>query len=261
MCGCWGQQPRHLQPRRLFLEGAGARTQHADRRLLIEGPMQSDGTVARRRRARRALDHDDVALAAQPVDQGARRGVAHRHVVRADECHEPALHPVDAVDDRDAGRLEPPHILDHGRIVGGHEHHRIRPAGQGFADQHLLLPDIVRRLGHVVHRPSTGLGRHPVGGEASRGIGRIDPVLGEDGECDGTGHVSSSWVDCLLQHKVGNLGLSCSREPSASSALMSARGPGLCGRTLSPVAGGRIFGLGHGDRKFNGSLNLFVELI
>ena len=63
--------------------------------------------------------------------------------------------------------------------------------GQGLADQHLLLADVVGRLGNIVHGAATGLGRHPVGGQPGRRIGRIEPVLGENGERQGTGHVSS----------------------------------------------------------------------
>ena len=71
---------------------------------------------------------------------------------------------------------------DHGRIVGRHEDHRVGPLRQGLADQHLLLADIVGRLRHVVDGPRAGLGGDPVGRQPGGGIGRIDPVLGENGE-------------------------------------------------------------------------------
>jgi hypothetical protein len=59
---------------------------------------------------------------------------------------------------------------------------------KGLADQRLLLADVVGRLGHVVDRPRAGLGRHPVGGQPGGRIGRIDPVLGEDGKRAGLSH-------------------------------------------------------------------------
>ena len=53
----------------------------------------------------------------------------------------------------------------------------------------LLLADVVGRLGHKVRGPRAGFGGDPVGGQAGRGIGGIDPVLGEDSEGEGRGMV------------------------------------------------------------------------
>jgi hypothetical protein len=126
-----------------------------------------------------------------------------------------------------------------GRIVRGHEHHGVRPIGQGLADQHLLLADVIGRLGHIVHGASTGLSRHPVGGKARRRIGRIDPVLGEDGERGGTGHVSSSWFHRLLRNEVGILVFHALAD-RALPALLLARSLGGVPGTM-PVRRNGIF--------------------
>ena len=114
--------------------------------------------------------------------------MAHGDVVGADEAYNLALHAIDAGHDRDAGSGKARQVGHHLPVVDRHEHHGVGHGGQRLADQGLLLADIVGRLGHKVHGPRAGFGGDPVGGQAGGGIGRIDAVLGEHGEGEGTGH-------------------------------------------------------------------------
>ena len=126
--------------------------------------------------------------ATQGVDQGPGRGMAHGHVIGADEAHNLALHAIDAGHDRNAGSGKARQVGHHLPVVDRHEHHGVGHGGQRLADQGLLLADIVGRLGHKVQCPRAGFGGDPVGGQAGGGIGRIDAVLGEHGQGEGTGH-------------------------------------------------------------------------
>ena len=172
--------------RRRALEVADPRVQQLDRRVLGHGPAQAVGAVA----GGRALGVPSRAtmrpLPPRPVDQRLGDALWPTRRRRSRRRSRRAVHAVDADRDRDAGGGEA--RRDPRTIACRRSASNTTPAGHGgqrLADQRLLLADIVGRLGHIVHRPGAGLGGDPVGGQAGRVIGGIEPVLGENGEGGG----------------------------------------------------------------------------
>ena len=183
-----GQQFRHGGLRRLLQQMADPRAQELDPRRPGEGVVQPAHPGAAGRHRRQAFECNDPAFALQASNKSVRSLASDRFVVRTNEGDCLASHAIDDEHDRDLRRGKPRQVLFHLQIVGRIEDHGVGPCRQCLDRKSLLLADMVGGLRHIVHGAGTCLGRDAVGGKARGIVGRVDAVLGEDGDRGLPGH-------------------------------------------------------------------------
>nr|WP_244563195.1 hypothetical protein [Bradyrhizobium lablabi] len=186
----FGQQFLHHAPGVGLLVVADAGAEHFDAGRFGEGALVAADALAVGRCRRRALDDDDLALAAHVVEQIARLAIADLEIVGADIGDEAAGERIGNQHHRDFGVVELLHGIDHGEVVDRNEDDGIRPVLDHLIHHRFLLGDIVRLLRYVVHDLRAGGARDLVGGDAEGFVGRVGQVLGEHRD----GHVA---VGCM----------------------------------------------------------------